>query len=151
MLQRNGPEATLIGTGPHKGKTLTQISRELHKSFEEVLLDDIGPYGASGAHFIMDSALQETFLKDPNIMICTDGSASMNHPRGHGAFARILQTYVADKNMLPLEEAIRKMSGFPAKTLGLTDRGLIRLGYKADLLLFSPSGIRDNATYEDPY
>lgn len=151
VQQRNGPEATLIGTGPHKGKTLRQISEELNKPYEQVLLEDIGPYGASGAYFIMDSSLQEAFLLDPNIMICTDGSAGMNHPRGHGAFARVLETYVADKNMLTLEEAVRKMSGLPAKTLGLTDRGLIRQGYKADLVLFRLADVRDNATYENPY
>ncbi|AHM62202.1 N-acyl-D-amino-acid deacylase [Flammeovirgaceae bacterium 311] len=151
VMQRNGPDATLIGSGPYKGKTLAQISAELNKPYEEVLLHDIGPYGASGAYFIMDSSLQEAFLANPYTMICTDGSPEMNHPRGYGAFAKIIETYVVNKEVLSLEEAIRKMSGLPAETLGLTDRGFIRAGYKADLLLFDPTAIRERATYEDPY
>ncbi len=151
IRKRNGPEATLIGSGPYKGKNLAQVSAERNKPFEEVLMDDIGPYGASGAYFIMDSSLQETFLTDPHIMISTDGSPTMNHPRGYGAFAKVIESYVVEKNMLPLQEAIRKMSGLPAQTLGLTDRGFIREGYKADALLFDPKAIQERATYEDPY
>ncbi|WP_224999681.1 amidohydrolase family protein [Cesiribacter sp. SM1] len=151
IWKRNGPEATLIGSGPYKGKTLAQISAETNKPFEEVLIDDIGPYGASGAYFIMDSALQDAFLTDPHIMISTDGSPTMNHPRGYGTFAKVIESYVVEKNLLSLQEAVRKMSGLPAQTLGLTDRGLIREGYKADILLFDPKAIRERATYEDPY
>lgn len=151
VMHRNGPEATLVGSGLYKGKTLAQISDELNKPFEEVLIEDIGPYGASGAYFIMDEPLQETFLNDANIMICTDGSPSMYHPRGYGAFAKIIATYVTEKQMMSLREAIRKMSGLPAKTIGLQDRGIIKPGYKADILLFDPTDIQANATYENPH
>lgn len=151
IIQRNGPEATLIGSGPYTGKTLAQIAAELNKPFEEVLMTDIGPYGASGAYFIMDEALQETFLKNDQVMICTDGSSTMNHPRGYGAFAKVIQTYVLDKKILELEEAVRKMSGLSAKTIGLQDRGVIQVGKKADVLLFNPSEVKENATYENPH
>lgn len=150
ITQRNGPEATLIGSGPYKGKTLAQISKELGKPFEEILMDDIGPYGASGAYFIMNEPLQETLLKDPYVMICTDGGPSMSHPRSSGTFAKIIQTYVVDKKMLSLEEAIRKMTGLSAQTIGITDRGLIKPGYKADIVVFNPKAVRENATYENP-
>lgn len=150
IIQRNGPEATLVGSGPYKGKNLAQISKELNKPFEDVLMDDIGPYGASGAYFIMDEPLQEAFLSAPHIMICSDGSPTMNHPRGYGTFAKIIETYVVKEEMLPLEDAIWKMSGLPAKTLGLKNRGIIGPGYKADILIFNPLMIKENATYEDP-
>ncbi len=151
ITKRNGPEATLIGSGPYSGKTLLQISQELKKPFEEVMMDDIGPYGADGAYFIMDEALQQTFLTDPHIMICTDGSPTMRHPRSFGAFARILETYVQEKKVLTLEEAVRKMTGLPAETIGLSDRGYIRQGYKADLLLFDPAKVHETATYQNPH
>ncbi|MHC2993159.1 hypothetical protein OB13_16825, partial [Pontibacter sp. HJ8] len=151
IIQRNGPEATLLGSGSYKAKTLGQVAEELKKPFELALMEDIGPYGADGAYFIMDEALQETFLKDPHIMICTDGSPSMRHPRGYGAFARILEKYVVNEKLLPLEEAIRKMTGLPAQTIGLADRGLVLAGYKADLLLFDPKEVKENATYENPH
>ncbi len=151
IAQRNGPEATLLGSGPYRGKTLGQVAKDLNKPFENVLLDDIGPYGADGAYFIMDERLQETLLKDPHVMVCTDGSPTMRHPRGYGAFARILQTYVVERKSLGLEEAVRKMTGLSAETIGIRDRGLIQTGYKADLLLFRPEEVREEATYEDPF
>jgi N-acyl-D-amino-acid deacylase len=150
IIQRNGPEATLIGSGPFKGKTLGQLAQELQKPFEVALMEDIGPYGADGAYFIMDETLQETLLKDEHVMVCTDGSPTMRHPRSFGAFARIIETYVVKKKLLTLEDAIRKMTGLSAQTIGLHDRGFIRVGYKADLLLFKPDEIREKATYENP-
>lgn len=151
IIQRNGPEATLIGSGPYKSKTLQQVAEELNKPFELALMEDIGPYGADGAYFIMDETLQETFLKDPHVMVCTDGSPTMRHPRSFGAFARILETYVVQKKLLSLEEAVHKMTGLSAETIGLRDRGLIKQGYKADLLLFRPEEVKENATYENPH
>ncbi|MBC5994495.1 N-acyl-D-amino-acid deacylase family protein [Pontibacter cellulosilyticus] len=147
---RNGPEATLIGSGPYKGKTLAQLSKEMNKPFEEILLDDIGPYGADGAYFIMNEALQEEFLKNPYVMICTDGSPTMSHPRSYGAFAKIIETYVVQKQLLTLPEAVRKMTGLPALTIGVYKRGLIKPGYKADILLFDPAAVKENATFDKP-
>ncbi|MCC9167296.1 N-acyl-D-amino-acid deacylase family protein [Pontibacter harenae] len=150
IKQRNGPEATLIGSGPYKGKTLAQVADELNKPFEEVLIDNIGPYGASGAYFVMNEELQETLLRNPYVMICTDGSTTMRHPRGYGTFAKVIEEYVQEKQLLPLPEAIRKMTGLPAQTIGITDRGIIKAGAKADILIFDPAEIRENATYENP-
>ena len=151
IIQRNGPEATLIGSGPYKGKTLQQVAKELNKPFELALMEDIGPYGADGAYFIMDETLQVSFLKDQHVMVCSDGSPTMRHPRSFGTFARILESYVIQKQLLPLEEAIYKMTGLSAETIGLNDRGLVKAGYKADLLIFNPQDVRENATYENPH
>ena len=155
---RNGPEATLFGTAPWAGKTLAEVADELDKPFEDVLIDDIGPQGASAAYFVMNEDVMRRFLAAPHVMVSSDGSPTMRHPRGYGSFARIIHKYVHDVELLPLEEAIHKMTGLPAKTLGLSDesrveiqRGLIREGFAADLLIFDPAAVRDNATFENPH
>lgn len=151
IAKRNGPEATLIGSGKFAGKNLKQIASELNKSFEDVLIDDISPYGAGGAYFIMDEALQSRLLQHEAVNICSDGSPSMRHPRGYGSFSKVLEDYVYGQNLLSLEEAVFKMTGLPAKTLGLKNRGLLKEGYQADLLIFNPKNVKANATYEKPH
>lgn len=151
VIQRNGPEATLMGAGSDfKGKTLAQIADSMDKPFEQVLLEDIGPYGGGGAYFIMDSLLQQTLLTDPHVMVCTDGSPGMRHPRGYGTFAKIIEQFVG-KNVLSMPEAIRKMTGLPAETLGISDRGIIAEGKKADLTIFNPTEVKETATYQQPF
>jgi N-acyl-D-amino-acid deacylase len=153
VMLRNGPEATLLGTKPWSGKTLAQVADELGKPFEDVLIDEFGPDKAKGAYFVMDALLQERFLVDPHVMVCSDGSPTMRHPRGHGAFARIIRRYVVERNLLSLEEAVRKMTGLPAETIGLDriGRGRVAAGFAADLLVFDPEKVHDRATYEDPH
>ena len=149
---RNGPEATLFGTAPWAGKTLAQVAKELNKPFADVLIDDIGPKDASAAYFVMDQELQDQLLIDPHVMICTDGSPTMRHPRAYGSFAKIIRYYVREKSLLSLEEAIHKMTGLPSKTIGLMDqrRGLLKEGFAADVLVFDPEEVNDKATYENP-
>jgi N-acyl-D-amino-acid deacylase len=147
---RNGPEATLMGSGDYKGKTLKQIAEELDKPFEKVLVEDIKLTG-SAAYFVMDEDVMKTFLKDPNICVSSDGSPTSNHPRGHGTFAKIIESYVIAEPLLTLPEAIHKMTGLTAKQTGITDRGVIREGMAADLLIFDPVRVKATATYENPY
>jgi N-acyl-D-amino-acid deacylase len=147
---RNGPEATLMGSGDYKGKTLKQIAEELDKPFEKVLVEDIKLTG-SAAYFVMDEDVMKTFLKDPNICVSSDGSPTSNHPRGHGTFAKIIESYVIAEPLLTLTEAIHKMTGLTAKQTGITDRGVIREGMAADLLIFDPVRVKATATYENPY
>jgi N-acyl-D-aspartate/D-glutamate deacylase len=73
------------------------------------------------------------------------------HPRFYGTFARILGRYVRELGVVPLETAIRKMTGASAAALGLADRGLIREGFRADVTVFDPASIAERATYEDPH
>jgi N-acyl-D-aspartate/D-glutamate deacylase len=148
--QRNGPEATLLGTPPWTGKTLAELAFELESPFEEVLIDAIGPQGASAACFVMDDALQSRLLSDSDIGISSDGSPTGFHPRGHGSFAKIIETYVVEEGVLSLEEAVRKMTSFPAGILGIEDRGVLKAGMKADVLVFDPAKVRATATYESP-
>ncbi|HSI70243.1 MAG TPA: amidohydrolase family protein [Gillisia sp.] len=151
VIQRNGPEATLLGSGPYKGKTLADVSKELNKPYEQVLIEDIGPYGAGAAHFIMDEELQKTFLIDDYISISSDGSPTMHHPRGYGSFSKIIEEYVLQDKILTLEQAIYKMTGLPAKILQLQNRGILKKGNKADVLIFKPEEITTNAKYEEPH
>ena len=73
-----------------------------------------------------------------------------SHPRAWGSAARILGHYVRDEKLLPLEEAVRKMTSLPASRMGLADRGIVRAGMAADLVAFDPATVRDVSTYEDP-
>lgn len=150
ITDRNGPEATLFGTAPFAGKTLAEVSREQERPFEEVLLD-IGPGGASGAYFVMNEALQTRLLQDTFVMVCSDGSPTMRHPRGYGSFTKIIEEYVLENRHLELAEAIRKMSSLPADALGLQRRGRLKTGNYADLLVFDPEQIRTLATFSEPH
>lgn len=150
VTARNGPEATLFGTQPYAGKTLAQLSREQNRPFAEILLD-MGPSGASAAYFVMDETLQAHLLSDPQVMIGSDGSPSMRHPRGYGSFPRIIQHFVLEEQIFPLGEAIRKMTSLTAQTLGLPDRGALKPGFKADLLVFDPKEVRAEASFERPH
>jgi N-acyl-D-aspartate/D-glutamate deacylase len=80
----------------------------------------------------------------------TFGRASP-HPRSYGTFARVLGRYVREQRVIPLEEAVRKMTSFPAARLGLSDRGLVRPGVKADITVFDPATVADRATFENPH
>ncbi|HUD97366.1 MAG TPA: amidohydrolase family protein, partial [Woeseiaceae bacterium] len=148
--QRNGPEATLLGTEPWSGKTLADLSFELETSFEDVLIDRIGPQGASGAYFVMNDALQSRLLEDPVVGVSSDGSPTGFHPRGHGTFAKIIEDYVVEREVLTLAEAVRKMTSFAAEIIGIEDRGAVREGMRADLIIFDPRNVRANATYPEP-
>ena len=91
----------------------------------------------------------ENFMRWPFTAITTDGGIDDSHPRGQGSFPRVLALYVREKGVLSLRQAIRKMTSLPAKTLGISGRGLIKQGFAADLVLFDPERIQDHATFED--
>jgi len=150
VMQRNGPGATLFGTGPFAGSTLEEVATKSGKDFVDILME-MGPFGASGAFFVMNEGVQDIFITHPEVAICSDGSPTMRHPRGHGSFARIIEKYVVAENQLPLAQAIYKMSGLPASILRLSGRGLLKEGYFADVLVFDPNQVRENATWKDPF
>jgi N-acyl-D-amino-acid deacylase len=90
------------------------------------------------------------FIAQPRIMFCTDGELEGKHPRGAGAFPRVLGRYVREQKVLSLAAAIHKMTALPAQQLGLTDRGRIAKGMKADLVIFDPATVIDRSTVEKP-
>lgn len=150
MARRGGPEALLLGSGKHAGRTLAQAAADAGQDFADLLID-LGPRGGSAAHFIMDEALQSRLLLDPIVCLCTDGGPGMRHPRATGTFARWIEKYVVADKRLPLEEAVRKTTGLPASILRLADRGTIRPGARADLLLFDPSRVHARSDYANPF
>ncbi len=101
-----------------------------------------------GTSMIEDDIL--ALLSWPHTNVCTDGSLDDLHPRGTGAFPRVLGRYVREGGLMPLEEAVHRMTGLSAAHMGFTGRGLIRPGMAADLVLFDPDTVRDNATPTDP-
>ncbi|MCB9151447.1 MAG: D-aminoacylase [Caldilineaceae bacterium] len=111
-------------------------------------------------YFSMTDEQVKLKLQQPWIMIGTDAGGmdpawgsqlGPIHPRGYGSYARILGRYVRDEKVIPLEDAVRKMSGAVAARLGLRGRGLLREGYQADVVLFDPNTIIDKATFENPH
>lgn len=92
----------------------------------------------------------ENFMKWPYTAITTDGGIDDRHPRGQGTFARVLGHYVREKGILPLSEAIRKMTSLAARNLGFNNRGEIKQGYVADIVIFDPDTITDHATFNEP-
>jgi len=103
--------------------------------------------GASCIYHAMWEEDVERIMKHPYTMIASDGGESVPHPRSYGTFPRVLGHYVREKNILTLEEAIRKMTSLPARRLGLTDRGLIKEGNYADITIFDPKSIIDRSTF----
>jgi len=100
----------------------------------------------------------ERILKHPATMIASDAfpgepefGRDVPHPRAYGTFARVLAVYVREKKVITIEEAVRKMSSFPARRMGLRDRGIVWPGLKADLAIFDAARVRDTATFEKPH
>jgi len=150
VMARNGPEATLFGGPPFIGKTLREVANEARRPFVDILMM-LGPESISAAYFIMDEELQERLFLAPFVMVGSDGSPTMHHPRGHGTFARVLKRFVLDRKLLTLEEAVHKMTGLPAATIGLKQRGLIKEGYLADLTVMDTALVEDRATFANPH
>jgi N-acyl-D-aspartate/D-glutamate deacylase len=102
--------------------------------------------------FSMDEADVRTVLAHPTTMIGSDGvpAGSKPHPRLYGTFPRVLGHYAREEGVIDLSTAIHKMTGMPAAKFRLPDRGFIRPGAFADLVVFDPARIRDTATYDDP-
>jgi dihydroorotase/N-acyl-D-amino-acid deacylase len=143
------------------GKNLADITRArgmeptLENGAETVLwITEQG--GCQGIFHAMDEEDLERILRHPATMVASDGEIPIPgrgspHPRSNGTFARVLGVYVREKGALTLEEAVRKMSSFPAQRLGLTDRGVLRPGMKADIAVFDPAQVRDAATFQRPH
>ena len=143
------------------GQTLAQITqgRGLAVTLEnaaETAMWIVEQGGCGGIfHAIGEEDLQR-ILVHPATMIGSDGEVAVfgrnvPHPRSYGTFARVLGLYVRDKKLLPLETAVQKMSAFPAQRLGLSDRGVLRAGLKADVAVFDAATVRDTATFERPH
>jgi N-acyl-D-amino-acid deacylase len=150
------PELSLL-----TGKTLAEVASERGKPPEEAAMDlvveDDSRIGT--IYFMMSEDNIRKKIALPWVSFGSDAPApSTNnaadqragHPRAYGNFARLLGKYVREERVIPLQEAIRKLTTLPADRLKLRDRGLLRTGYFADVVVFDPERIRDSATYEKP-
>ena len=112
--------------------------------------------GCGGIYHAIDEQDLQRILRHPATMIASDGGVPVfgeasPHPRSYGTFSRVLGRYVRELKILSLEDAVRKMTAFPAQRLGLADRGVLREGLKADIAVFNPDTVSDRATFERPH
>jgi len=166
-LGSGGPSGVLIGSVVNRdldamqGKRLAQIAEEQRKDPLDALFDLIlADHGQTGAiYFMMSEDDMRAAMRAPFVSFCTDSGARANdgplggsksHPRGWGSYPRILGRYVRDEHLLTLEEAVHKMTGLPAKRVGLRDRGVLVAGAYADITIFDPKTVIDRATFEMP-
>ena len=143
------------------GKSLTDVARlrgmdPTIENAAEAALWLVEQGGCQGIFHAISEVDLERILRHPATMIGSDGEIPIfgkanPHPRSYGTFARALAVYVREKKTITLEEAVRKMSGFPAQRLGLLDRGILRPGMKADIAGFDPARVRDMATFDKPH
>ncbi len=162
-----GPEAVQIGIVqnpellPLQGKTLAQVAKIWNKDPMDALFDLLIQDKASTgvAVFGMSEPDVALALEQPWVSIDNDSSGAAPegilgqehpHPRAYGTFPRVLRKYVRDEKKLTLEDAIRKFSALPAQRMRLTDRGVLKAGMWADIVIFDPDTVRDVATFENP-
>lgn len=158
----------LVATSPEPamaGRTLADITRSVGRSdsasdIAETVLDFVArnpkPYTTYCVYHSMNEDDVRRILRDPVTMVASDGWSIVfgqghPHPRQYGTCPRVLGHYARDERVLPLPEAVRRMTAMPAARLGLADRGVLAEGAWADLVVFDPTGIRDMATYEMPH
>ncbi len=162
-----GPEAVLIAVVqnqallPLQGKTLAQIAKDRGKDPIETLMDILVEDDAftSNAVFGMSEPDVALALQQPWTSVDNDSQGTAPdgilgkehpHPRAYGTFPRILRKYVREEHKLTLEDAIRKFTALPAAQMRFTDRGVLKQGMWADVVVFDPDSIRDAATFEQP-
>ncbi|MEZ5347251.1 MAG: D-aminoacylase [Pyrinomonadaceae bacterium] len=134
----------------YEGKTLEAIARSKGVSPAEIYIEIVKAGGAGVVCNSMNEEDVKDFYSSPWVMVSSDGGIGSRHPRGTGTFTRVLARFVRENKWSTLEEAIRKMTSLPAKRLGLSDRGVIRKGAAADLVLFDKDSVADNATFAEP-
>jgi N-acyl-D-amino-acid deacylase len=143
-----------------EGKRLEEIAKALGKDWAEVIIDlnVEEQLGLGELLFLMSEDNIKLQLKQPWIKFGTDAGSTdpttargLTHPRTYGNFPRLFAKYVREERVIPLEDAVRKASAAVATRLHLTDRGVIKVGLKADVIVFDPATIKDNATFEKPH
>ncbi len=150
MISRYRPDPSL------EGQRLSDLAAKAGVPPEEYALQLLEKGDASLVSFNMSEDDIELIMRQPWTMTCTDGDlveigVGKPHPRAYGAFARKLKRYVRERNTIDIATAIRTMTSLPASVFGLRDRGQLRTGAFADLLIFDLSQVNDAATYQDPH
>lgn len=160
IRRRGGPASIVIASGRGApglaGQHLRQIAEARGVSPAEAAVDILMNGGASIVSFNMSEDDIGAFMRQPWTMTSSDGDLSLPgpsrpHPRGHGAFARKLAVYVRERGVVSLEDAVRSATSLSARVFGFENRGELREGAYADIIVFDPATVKDLATYEDPH
>jgi N-acyl-D-amino-acid deacylase len=145
------------------GKSLAQVLKDRRRPVAvdqaaDLVVEIVEKGGCSAVYHAISEDDLVRIMKHPATMIASDAAPGIPtfgkdvpHPRAYGTFARVLGVYVREKHVLTLEDAVRKMSSFPAWRMGLRDRGLLRPGMKADIVAFDAATIADRSTFEKPH
>jgi N-acyl-D-amino-acid deacylase len=158
-------EVLIAGCPPrrdYEGRSIAEIAGETDKEPEETVFDILllSEAEATMVIFVMDEANLRLGFRHPAVMVGSDAEGRTTrgvlaqgkpHPRNFGTFPKLLGHYVREERLVPLEAMVRKMTGLAADRMGFMDRGYIRAGMKADIVVFDPATIRDRATYAEPH
>ena len=167
LMGMAGPENVMLGAfmkpelRPLIGMTLAQVAQSRGVSPEDAAIDLVIEDGSrvGVVYFLMSEDNVRRLMQLPWVSFGSDQDAPSiegvflqagNHPRAFGNFARVLGHYVRDERLITLQEAVRRLTSFPAETLSLQDRGRLRAGYLADIVVFDPATVQDHATYTTP-
>jgi N-acyl-D-amino-acid deacylase len=147
---------------PLTGKTLAEVAKTRGKdpveTIMDLILEDQSRVGT--VYFLMSEENIKKELRQPWVSLGSDGASmapegvflkSSTHPRAYGNFARLLGRYVREEKVISLTEAVRRLTGLPATNLGLDQRGFLKPGMFADVVVFDPVTVADRATFENPH
>ncbi len=139
-----------------QGKDLARIAQEEGKAPLDIVIEIEGKGGAQIVHYCMSDEDMRLIVKQDFVATASDGSAkvpdeTVPHPRNYGTFPRKIGRYAIEEKLLPVEQAIRSATGLPADILRLPQRGYVKEGYLADLVVFNPRTFRDQATFDKPH
>jgi len=168
LLRRKGqPDYSYATVASHaadrsiEGRNISEIntargrSRSIQNEIETIL-EIVASGGASMVYHSMSMEDVDRILRFPHTAVASDGGVpefgkGLPHPRSYGTNARVLAEFVRNRKIVSLEDAVRRMTSLPARTFRLRDRGMLREGMAADILLFDPDKVQDKATYRDPH
>jgi N-acyl-D-amino-acid deacylase len=167
LLAAGGDGTLLVGfkneaLRQYTGKTLAEVAKLRGTSIQDTAMDLVVEDGTrvQAVYFLMSEDNVKRQIQLPWVSFGSDASSmaaegvflkTSTHPRAYGNFARLLGKYVRDEHVIPLEEAIRKLTSLPADTLRIKDRGRLAVGQFADVVVFDPKTIADRATYQQPH
>ncbi|MEL6972072.1 MAG: amidohydrolase family protein [Bacteroidota bacterium] len=151
IRRRGGPESLLLVLANMPGisdKTLGQVAKEWDVSPTDAAITIIKNGDSRLTSFNMSPEDIHYFMQQPWVMTCSDGTNA--HPRKYGTFAKKMREYVLEEEVIALVQMINQSTALTAETFGINDRGKIKEGYAADILIFKPEEVKDNATFTDP-
>ena len=168
LMLRAGPARTLLlgfktaALKPLTGRTLEDVAKARGVTAAEAAMELVVEDGSrvEVAYFLMSEENVRRQVALPWVSFGSDAGApapegvfllSNEHPRAYGNFIRVIGKYARDEKVLTLQDAVRKLSGLPASNLSLSDRGLLKAGYYADVVVFDPATVQDHATYDRPH